>query len=47
MKKYKYDFVTVGSVTIDITQTVSDEFLKKENLKEDYGILILGALEIA
>ena len=42
MKKYKYDFVTVGSVTIDITQTVSDEFLKKENLKKTDSNYILS-----
>lgn len=42
--KFLYDLVTIGSVTIDITQTVSDEYLKEYNLKKTDSNYIDAAL---
>ncbi len=33
-KKHLYDFTTIGSVTIDITQTVSDQYLSDHGLRK-------------
>lgn len=42
--KYRYDFITIGSVTIDITQTVADKYLSDNGLRKTDSNYIDAAL---